>query len=85
MIGSNKGKRAGRPATANRVDEGTPKATAQMQLSIGVAGDQRLTENIIVEVLAAARRCGLAPPDVAVLRQPRVGAKSNLKAGKKSK
>jgi hypothetical protein len=85
MTGSKKaGMPAGR-AAGKRTDNTKKKPAGPMRLSIGVAGDQRLAENVIVEVLAAARRCGLAPPDVQILRQPRVGPKVKLISGRKSK
>lgn len=61
------------------------KPIGPMQLSVGVAGDQRLAENVIVEVLAAARRHGLEPPDIQILRRPRVGPKVKLTPAGKSK
>jgi hypothetical protein len=56
-----------------------------LQLRVALTGDQRLAENVIVEVLAAARRCGLDPPSVQVIRQPRVGPKEKLTPGRKSR
>lgn len=68
---------------SNKNEKQKPRAPAQ--LSVGVAGDQRLAENVIIEVLAAARRCGLEPPIVQVVRQPRVGPKVRLQSGHKSR
>lgn len=51
------------------------KSSAPLELHLALRGDKQLTENVIVEVLAAARRLGLAPPKVQVLRKPRVGPK----------
>ena len=51
------------------------KSFAPLELRVALKGDKQLTENVIVEVLAAARRLGLAPPKVQVLRKPRVGPK----------
>jgi hypothetical protein len=55
------------------------KSPAPLQLRVALKGDKQLTENVIVEVLAAARRLGLAPPKVQVLRKPRVGPKRIVK------
>ena len=51
------------------------KSSAPLELRVALKGDKLLTENVIVEVLAAARRMGLEPPKVEVLRKPRVGPK----------
>ena len=51
------------------------KSPAPFEFRVAVKGDKQLTENVIVEVLAAARRLGLAPPKVHVLRKPRLGPK----------
>ena len=51
------------------------KSPAPIELRVAVKGDKLLTENVIVEVLAAARRLGLEAPKVQVLRKPRVGPK----------
>jgi hypothetical protein len=59
------------------------KSVAPLQLRVALTGDQRLAENVIIEVLAAARRCGLDPPSVEVIRQPRVGPKEKLMPGRK--
>jgi hypothetical protein len=61
------------------------KSIAPLQLRVALTGDQRLTENVIIEVLAAARRCGLDPPRVQVVRQPRVGPKEKLMPGRKAR
>jgi hypothetical protein len=61
------------------------KSRAPMQLTFALTGDQRLTENLILEVRAAARRCGLEIPSIEVMRQPRVGPKAKLTSGRKSK
>jgi hypothetical protein len=60
------------------------KNLAPLQLRVVVNGDQRLAENVIIEVLAAARRCGLEPPSVRVVRKPRVGPKEKLTSGRKT-
>jgi hypothetical protein len=54
------------------------KSSEPLQLQIALTGDQALTENMIMEVLAAARRAGLEPPKVEVFRKPRVGPKLSL-------
>lgn len=51
------------------------KSAAPIELRVAIKGDKQLTENVIVEVLAAARRLGLEAPKVEVLRKPRVGPK----------
>jgi hypothetical protein len=51
------------------------KTTVPFELRLALKGDKQLTENVIVEVLAAARRLGLTAPDVQVLRKPKVGPK----------
>jgi len=56
-----------------------------LQLRFALTGDQRLAENVIIEVLAAAHRCGLDPPTVQVIRQPRVGPKEKLTPGRKGR
>ena len=48
---------------------------APFELRFAVTGDKQLTENVIIEVLAAARRLGLEAPDVQVLRKPRLAPK----------
>lgn len=65
-----------RPA-AGRATKAKSKArtSAPLELRVALRGDKQLTENVIVEVLAAARRLGLAPPKVQVLRKTRVGPK----------
>jgi biopolymer transport protein ExbD len=66
-----------------------PKAKKEsqkpLQLRIALRGDQALTENVIMEVLAAARRVGLGPAKVEVIRKPRVGPKQSLVRGRKSR
>lgn len=59
------------------------KSVVPLQLRVALTGDQRLAENVIIEVLAAARRCGLEAPSVQVIRQPRVGPKEKLISGRK--
>jgi len=51
------------------------KSPAPLEMRVAVKGDKQLTENVIVEVLAAARRLGLAPPKVEIQRKPRLGPK----------
>lgn len=61
------------------------KTSAPIQLAVAVRGDQRLTENLILELRAMARDCGLEIPGFKVVRQPRVKPKmkraSTRKAG----
>jgi hypothetical protein len=61
------------------------KPRAPMQLSVALTGDQRLTENLILEVRDVAKRYGLEIPDIQVRRQPRLGPKVKLASGRKSK
>ena len=61
----------------------TPKTPSAMQLSVALKGDQRLTENLIVEVRAMAKRYGLAPPSVEVVRKSRMGPKTRLTPARK--
>jgi len=61
------------------------KPRAPMQLSVGLTGDQRLAENLILEVRAIAKRYGLETPNVEIVRQPRVGPKVKLTSAGKSK
>jgi hypothetical protein len=51
------------------------KSSAPLELRVALKGDKLLAENVIAEVLAAARRMGLEPPKVEVLRKPRIGPK----------
>jgi hypothetical protein len=69
------------PAKASRAK---PKSPKSLQLRIALRGDQGLTENVIMEVLAAARRVGLGPAKVEVFRKPRVGPKQSLVKSRKS-
>jgi hypothetical protein len=61
------------------------KPRPPMQLSVALTGDQRLTENLILEVRAMAKRYGLETPNVEIVRQPRLGPKVKLPPGRKSK
>jgi hypothetical protein len=61
------------------------KSRPPMQLSVALTGDQRLTENLILEVRAMAKRYGLETPNIEIVRQPRVGPKVKLAPGRKSK
>jgi hypothetical protein len=72
-----------RPATKRKFPEPTP--ATPLQLRVALTGDQRLAENVIVELLAAARRHGLEAPKVQILRKPRVGPKQALPARRKAK
>jgi hypothetical protein len=53
-------------------------SSGPLQLRIALTGDRALTENVIMEVLAAARRAGLGPAKVEVIPQPRVRPKQSL-------
>ena len=64
------------------------KSAAPMQLKIALTGDQRLTENVILEVRAVARRYGLEIPSIEVERRPSTPpktAKSKSRRGGGSK
>ena len=76
--------------SSSRTKRSAPSMTkktpdAPMQLSVGVTGDQRLAENLILEVRAMAKRYGLEIPRVEIMRQPRVGPKVQLTSGRKSR
>jgi hypothetical protein len=60
-------------------------SSGSLQLRVALTGDQALTENVIMEVLAAARRVGLGPAKVEVFRKPRVGPKQSLARVRKSR
>lgn len=51
-----------------------------MRLKIGLKGDQRLTEKVILEVKAAARRLGLEIENVEVIRKPSTSRKARKPA-----
>jgi hypothetical protein len=69
--------------SAPSVTRKTPRAP--MQMSVALMGDQRLAENLILEVRALAKRFGLEIPNVEIVRQPRVGPKVQLTSGRKSR
>jgi hypothetical protein len=50
-----------------------------MELRVALTGDQRVAENLILEVRAIAQRCGLEIPNIQVVRQPKVGPKTPKK------
>lgn len=54
----------------------TKKSREPMQLSVALTGDQRVTENVILEVRALAQRFGLEVPNIKVVRQRATGAKT---------
>ncbi len=68
---------AGRAAKAksSKAKSSKAKSSAPLELRVALKGDKLLAENVIAEVLAAARRIGLEPPKVEVLRKPRIGPK----------
>jgi hypothetical protein len=55
------------------------KSGAPMEFSVVLTGDQRATENLILEVRAIAQRRGLEIPSVQVIRQPKIGPKTTKK------
>jgi hypothetical protein len=83
MTAAKKKQRAKAPK-AKTVASGT-SSSGSLQLSVALTGDRALTENVIMEVLAAARRVGLGPAKVEVIRKPRVGPKQALVKGRKSR
>jgi len=56
------------------------KAPAAMRLKIGLNGDRRLTEKVILEVQAAARRVGLEVANIEVIRKPSSSRKARKRA-----
>jgi len=50
-----------------------------MELRVALSGDQRVVENLILEVRAIAQRCGLEIPNIRIVRQPKVGPKTPKK------
>jgi hypothetical protein len=60
------------------VKKGQP--SSPMQLKIGVAGDRRLTENVILEMRAAAERIGLDISNIEVVGQAPSGRKTRKPA-----
>jgi hypothetical protein len=52
------------------------KSDSSMELRVALTGDQRVTENLILEVRALAQHFGLEIPSIQVLRQPKVGPKT---------
>jgi hypothetical protein len=49
---------------------------AAMRMKVSLNGDRRLTEKVILEVKAAARRLGLEIANVEVVRMPRATRKA---------
>jgi hypothetical protein len=54
----------------------TKKSREPMQLSLALTGDQRFTENVILEVRALAQRFGLEIPSIKVERRRAIGPKT---------
>jgi len=52
-----------------------------MELRVALSGDQRVAENLILEVRAIAQRCGLEIPNIQVVRQPKVEILGYFAAG----
>jgi len=50
--------------------------SSPMQMRVVLTGDQRLAENVILEVRALAKRHGLKIPEASVVRQGSAGSKS---------
>jgi hypothetical protein len=88
MTAAKKKQRAKAPKAKTGSSGTGPSGTSSsgpLQLRIALTGDRALTENVIMEVLAAARRAGLGPAKVEVFRKPRVGPKQSLVASHKSR
>jgi hypothetical protein len=60
------------------------KGEAPMQLRVVLKGDQRLAENVILEVRAIAKRRGLESPRISVMRQSSVAPKKKKATARKS-
>ena len=60
------------------------KGEAPMQLKVVLRGDQRLAENVILEVRAMAKRRGLESPQISVMRQSSVAPKQKKATSRKS-
>ena len=54
-----------------------------MRMKIALKGDRRLTENVIQEVKAAARRLGLEIANIEVIRKPSTSRKSRKPASRR--
>lgn len=52
------------------------KLAVPLQLKVVLKGDRRLAESVILDVRAAAQRCGLEIPSIQIERRPRVGPKT---------
>jgi hypothetical protein len=61
------------------------KRPAPIELSVAVTGDQRVTENVILEVRAIARRLGLEIPSVKIMREPPMAPKIEKRASRRRK
>jgi hypothetical protein len=83
MTAAKKKQRAKAPKSKTR-SSGT-SSSGPLQLRIALTGDRALTENVIMEVLAAARRAGLGPAKVEVFRKPSVRPKQSLVRARKSR
>jgi hypothetical protein len=66
------------------MDRSDAKAGAAMRLKIDLNGDRRLTEKVILEVKAAARRFGFDIADVEVLRQGSTSRKAGKAASRRT-
>ena len=83
MTAAKKKQRAKAPKAKTGVSR--TSSSGSVKLSVALTGDRALTENVIMEVLAAARRAGLGPAKVEIIRKPRVGPKQSLVKGRKSR
>ena len=73
------------PLKKRSASPATKTLRSPMQMRVALTGDRRLAENLILEVRAMAARCGLEPPAVEVVSQPRGGPKVKLPSRRKAK
>ena len=62
---------------------GRKSPSSCLQLEVVLAGDQRLAENLILEVRALAQRYGLGVPSVRVMRKAAVRPKTKKLAARR--
>jgi hypothetical protein len=71
---------AGKARAVTRKTAKDAEAHEAMHLQIGLRGDRRLTEKVILEVQAAARRVGLEVATIEVIRKPASGRKARKRS-----
>jgi hypothetical protein len=52
------------------------ETNSSMELRVALTGDQRVAEDLILEVREIAQRFGLEIPNIQVLRQPKIAPKT---------